>query len=76
MLVALREKTFVKPGGYIEVHSPDLIPQDEVEVIVVLKQNPHKNKNNETAFMSESALATDWNKPEEDIAWEHLQAEQ
>lgn len=27
----------------------------------------------ETALLSESALAEDWNKPEEDAAWSHLQ---
>ena len=28
-----------------------------------------------TALMSEAALAKDWNRPEEDAAWEHLQRE-
>lgn len=28
---------------------------------------------NETAFLSEAALAEDWNRPEEDVAWLHLQ---
>jgi hypothetical protein len=27
----------------------------------------------ETALLSESALAADWNSPEEDAAWSHLQ---
>jgi hypothetical protein len=27
----------------------------------------------ETALLSEAALATDWNRPEEDAAWSHLQ---
>ena len=27
----------------------------------------------ETALLSEQALAEDWNKPEEDEAWSHLQ---
>ncbi|KAF0108241.1 MAG: hypothetical protein FD146_815 [Anaerolineaceae bacterium] len=27
----------------------------------------------ETALLSESALAEDWNRPEEDKAWAHLQ---
>jgi hypothetical protein len=30
----------------------------------------------ETALLSEQALAIDWSKPEEDIAWSHLQPEQ
>ncbi len=28
----------------------------------------------ETAFITEAALCTDWNRPEEDVAWSHLQA--
>ncbi len=27
----------------------------------------------ETALLSEPALASDWNRPEEDAAWSHLQ---
>ena len=30
----------------------------------------------ETALLSEPALAKDWNRPEEDAAWSHLQQEQ
>jgi hypothetical protein len=26
-----------------------------------------------TALLSEPVLATDWNRPEEDAAWQHLQ---
>jgi hypothetical protein len=29
----------------------------------------------ETALLSEAALAQDWNRPEEDEAWSHLQQE-
>jgi hypothetical protein len=28
----------------------------------------------ETTLLSESALAQDWNRPEEDAAWSHLQS--
>ena len=28
---------------------------------------------NEAAFLSEHSLAQDWNRPEEDAAWSHLQ---
>jgi hypothetical protein len=28
----------------------------------------------ETALLSEAALAADWNRPEEDAAWLHLQS--
>ncbi len=30
----------------------------------------------ETPYLSEAALAVDWNRPEEDAAWAHLQPEQ
>ena len=30
----------------------------------------------ETALLSEAALAEDWNRPEEDAAWAHLQQAQ
>ena len=30
----------------------------------------------ETALLSEAALAADWNRPEEDAAWSHLQEQQ
>lgn len=30
----------------------------------------------ETALLSEAALAEDWNRPEEDAAWSHLQSAQ
>jgi len=29
----------------------------------------------ETALLAEAALAVDWNRPEEDAAWSHLQGE-
>ena len=29
---------------------------------------------NETALLSEAALAEDWDRPEEDAAWSHLQS--
>ena len=31
---------------------------------------------NETALLSEKSLAADWNRPEEDAAWAHLQRDQ
>jgi hypothetical protein len=31
---------------------------------------------NETALLSEQVLAEDWNRPEEDEAWSHLQSAQ
>lgn len=44
-------------------------------VLVTILEKPTINVS-ETALLSEAALAKDWNKPEEDKAWSHLQQEQ
>jgi hypothetical protein len=41
--------------------------------IVVILDDPAGVGIHETAFLSEHALAEDWNRPEEDAAWSHLQ---
>jgi hypothetical protein len=41
-------------------------------LVVILEQKETANLT-ETALLSESALAEDWNRPEEDAAWSHLQ---
>lgn len=42
--------------------------------VMVLDEEPSL-RINETALLSEAALAEDWNRPEEDAAWSHLQSE-
>ncbi len=37
-------------------------------LVTILEERPA-----ETALLSEAALAEDWERPEEDEAWEHLQ---
>ena len=42
-------------------------------MVTVLDEEPaHAN---ETALLSEAALAEDWNRPKEDAAWSYLQQE-
>jgi hypothetical protein len=40
---------------------------------VRLKNSDLKNEKYENLLLSEVALAKDWDKPEEDEAWKHLQ---
>ena len=40
-------------------------------LVTILEEEP--SANTETALLSEAALAEDWNRPEEDAAWAHLQ---
>lgn len=43
-------------------------------LVTILEDTPPERVS-ETALLSESVLATDWNRPEEDEAWSHLQSE-
>ena len=52
-----------------EVH----LPSARRALVTILEQ-PATDKT-ETALLSEAALAADWNRPEEEEAWSHLQRE-
>jgi hypothetical protein len=39
-------------------------------LVTILEEEPHANA---TALLSEAALAADWDRPEEEAAWSHLQ---
>ncbi len=41
-------------------------------LVTILDEEP-KAFLNETAMLSEASLGEDWNRPEEDAAWSHLQ---
>lgn len=42
-------------------------------LVTILEEEPYARVS-ETALLSEAALAEDWNRPEEDRAWAHLQS--
>ncbi len=47
------------------------LPQARRALVMILEEPPlHAN---DLALLSEAALAEDWNRPEEDEAWQHLQ---
>jgi hypothetical protein len=41
-------------------------------LVTILEEEPAA-LSDETALLSEASLAEDWNRPEEDAAWSHLQ---
>jgi hypothetical protein len=48
------------------------LPGPRRALVTILDEEPaHPN---EPALLSEPALAADWNRPEEDAAWSHLQS--
>ncbi len=48
------------------------IPEARRALVTILEDAPSAPVS-ETALLSEQALAEDWNRPEEDAAWSHLQ---
>jgi hypothetical protein len=54
-----------------EIH----LPAGRRALVTVLEDEPIDHPA-ETALLSEKALAEDWNRPEEDTAWAHLQQAQ
>ena len=42
-------------------------------LVIILEEMPAAHPD-ETAVLSEAALAEDWNRPEEDAAWSYLQS--
>ena len=41
---ALRQKAVVKPGGIIEINSPELLPGTMVDVIVIVENLPETRR--------------------------------
>jgi len=44
-------------------------------LVTILEESPATHVS-DSALLSEDALAQDWNRPEEDEAWSHIQPEQ
>lgn len=50
------------------------LPNARRALVTILEEEP-TGRISEAALLSEAALATDWERPEEDAAWSHLQQE-
>ncbi|OIO92237.1 MAG: hypothetical protein AUK03_09955 [Anaerolineae bacterium CG2_30_64_16] len=57
--------------GNLRLLQPITLPAMRRVLVTILDDEPEPSAL-ETAMMSESALAMDWNTPEEDAAWSHL----
>lgn len=58
--------------GIVHLQQPVALPMPRRALVTVLDEEPQAHPN-ETALLSEIAQAEDWNRPEEDEAWSHLQ---
>jgi hypothetical protein len=60
--------------GNVTLLEPVQLTSIRRALVTILEDEPAVTAN-ETAILSEPALAKDWNRPEEDAAWQHLQPE-
>jgi len=56
--------------GNVRLLEPVHLPSVRRALVTILEDHPVAG--DESALLSEAALAEDWNRPEEDEAWSHL----
>jgi hypothetical protein len=65
----------IDAGGAVRLLEPVRVARSQRALVTILDEEPAPGVH-ETALLSERALAEDWNRPEEDVAWSHLQQDQ
>ncbi|MBM3934832.1 MAG: hypothetical protein FJ319_11130 [SAR202 cluster bacterium] len=65
-------EAIIDSEGNIRLLESVNLPISRRALVVVLEEEPSIQVS-ETALLSEKTLAEDWNRPEEDQAWAHLQ---
>ena len=63
-------EAIIEPNGEIRLTEPVHVSGPRRALVTILDEVPLAH---ETALLSEASLAEDWNRPEEDAAWAHLQ---
>ncbi len=65
-------EAMVDDQGNVRLLEPVQLPKGQRALVTILEGEPAVSSS-ETALLSEPALGKDWNRPEEDVAWSHLQ---
>ncbi len=65
-------EAIIDENGNVRLLEPVQLPAVCRAFVAILEDEPAMVVS-ETALLSEPALAEDWNRPEEDAAWLHLQ---
>lgn len=65
----------IDEDGTIRLLEDVHLPAARRALVTILEDEPNSHPA-ETALLSEAALGEDWNRPEEDAAWAHLQQAQ
>ncbi|MBK7677095.1 MAG: hypothetical protein IPJ27_21420 [Candidatus Accumulibacter sp.] len=63
----------IDPQGNVRLLEPVHVRASRRVLVTILDDEPAVAS--ETTLLSEAALAIDWNRPEEETAWSHLQPE-
>jgi hypothetical protein len=63
-------EAIIDASGQIRLIEPLVLATAHRALVTILDEAP---SDHEPALLSETALAEDWNRPEEDAAWAHLQ---
>ncbi len=62
----------IDENGRVQLLEDERLPEARRALVTILEEEP-ATEVSETALLSEQSLAEDWNRPEEDEAWSHLQ---
>jgi hypothetical protein len=62
----------IDEDGKVRLLESVRLPEARRALVTILEEVPAADAS-EAALLSEQALAEDWNRPEEDEAWSHLQ---
>jgi len=60
----------IEPNGEVHLVEPIRVQSPRRALVTILEEAPIVH---DSALLSETALAEDWNRAEEDAAWAHLQ---
>jgi hypothetical protein len=61
----------IDQNGKLKILDKVKLPKSRRIIITILNEEPADDEVN-LALLSEPALAQDWDRPEEDMAWSHL----
>ena len=64
-------EAIIDRAGNLRLRQPIALPSMRRALVTILDDEPEPSVI-ETVLLSESALAVDWDTPEEDAAWSHL----
>jgi hypothetical protein len=65
-------EAIIEPNGKVQLLEDVQLTESRRALVTILEDEPASILP-VTALLSEQALAEDWNRPEEDEAWSHLQ---